>query len=61
MIPESVTEIGCKTFENCESLKSVTIPKSMKKIGYGAFSVCEGIEVTCKGTFNDWCWMDMDP
>ena len=36
-IPEGVTEIQGNAFECCESLTSVTIPKSMKVIGDWAF------------------------
>jgi hypothetical protein len=45
VIPEEidgvpVTRIGEKAFEDCESLKSITIPNSVTSIGYDAFYKC---------------------
>ncbi len=39
-IPDSVTEIGGRAFEDCTSLSSVTIPDNVTKIGEVAFSHC---------------------
>ena len=36
-LPDSVTEIGDKAFEDCSLLTSVNIPGSVRKIGNGAF------------------------
>lgn len=36
-----VTEIGANAFHQCHSLKSITIPDSVKIIGDGAFSYCD--------------------
>ena len=42
-IPNSVTSIGYRAFEDCSSLTSVTIPNSVTSIGYGAFSYCSSL------------------
>ena len=39
-IPDSVTSIGYKAFNKCNSLTSVTIPDSVTSIGVGAFYGC---------------------
>ncbi len=41
VIPDSVTSISDIAFINCASLKSVTIPASVKTIGTDAFNGCE--------------------
>ena len=44
-LPKSLTSIGNTAFENCESLKSVTIQgNSLQSIGYEAFSGCSSLE-----------------
>ncbi|MBP3693678.1 MAG: leucine-rich repeat protein [Thermoguttaceae bacterium] len=42
-IPESVTSIGNRAFENCDSLTSVTIPDSVTSIGNSAFWCCKSL------------------
>ncbi len=42
-IPNSVTSIGERAFENCSGLMSVTIPNSVTSIGSYAFSSCSGL------------------
>ena len=42
-IPNSVTSIGMRAFENCSGLMSVTIPNSVTSIGSYAFSSCSGL------------------
>ena len=42
-IPEGVTEIGERTFEDCEEMKSIHLPDSVKSIGEGAFHGCTGL------------------
>lgn len=39
-IPNSVTSIGARAFNNCKNLTSVTIPAGVTSIGDGAFSWC---------------------
>ena len=49
VIPEGVTEIVDSAFEYCQSLTSITLPKSLRKIGggsfigSGAFNGCENL------------------
>ncbi|MCQ2483757.1 MAG: leucine-rich repeat domain-containing protein [Clostridia bacterium] len=74
-IPNSVTKIGAKAFENCMSLTSVVIPCSVKRIGDSAFSNCtnlasitiSGNVVTdvdvfdnCESLTNIYCFCDSD-
>ena len=40
IIPNSVTNIGDKAFEDCKSLVSIKIPNSVTYIGDKAFSIC---------------------
>lgn len=40
VIPDGVTEIGCRAFVKVKSLKSVAIPPSVKKIGKYSFALC---------------------
>lgn len=44
VIPDYVTGIGEEAFRQCASLKSVTIPASVKLIDYAAFQECESLE-----------------
>ena len=43
IIPNSVTNIGDKAFEDCKSLVSIKIPNSVTNIGNFAFSHCKNI------------------
>ena len=50
-----VTSIGWKAFENCNSLESVTIPKSVTSIS-GGFWNCDSLEsIYYDGDIADWC------
>lgn len=44
IIPEGVTNIGGKAFENCISLQSIDIPNSVKSIGWYAFAGCTSLQ-----------------
>ena len=47
VIPNSVTSLGERTFQDCSGLTSVTIPNSVTSIGARAFLKCTGLtEVT---------------
>lgn len=43
-IPNSVTEVASEAFYECDSISSITIPKSVEKIGYAAFNFMNGVE-----------------
>lgn len=43
-IPEGVTEIAYRTFENCKNLKEVAMPPSVITIGSFAFENCENLK-----------------
>lgn len=45
MIPDSVTSIGDFAFEDCKSLKSISIPDSVTSIGDGAFEGCRNLTI----------------
>ena len=50
-IPETVTEIGEKSFNGCQTLTELTIPESVTKIGDGAFCFCRRLtKVTVPGS-----------
>ena len=45
VIPDSVTSIGDFAFEDCKSLKSISIPDSVTSIGDGAFEGCRSLTI----------------
>ena len=47
VIPNGVTEIGFRAFENCENLEKVTIPNSVESIDFEAFNRCEKVKFLC--------------
>lgn len=44
VIPEGVTTIGKRAFENCSLLKSITFPSSLREIQDFAFSNCRSLQ-----------------
>ena len=44
VIPDYITNIAYQAFRECKTIKTITIPKSVKTIGSGAFSLCENLE-----------------
>jgi hypothetical protein len=43
VIPNSVTNIGERAFEDCDGLTSIEIPNSVTSIGKEAFYGCSGL------------------
>ena len=43
-IPDSVTETGAQTFQNCTSLKNVILPNSIVSLDTGVFQNCTSLE-----------------
>ena len=69
-IPNSVTSIGNRAFDDCTNLKTVTIGNSVTSIDWYAFSGCTGLtEVTIPDSvtsigwfaFEDTAWYDNQP
>ena len=48
-IPNSVTSIGAKAFQECTVLRSITIPNSVTRIGYSAFQDCKLLQTVAIG------------
>ena len=65
-IPNSVTGIGDKAFENCKKLTSLVIPSGVESIGEYALGNCENLHsITCKASVPPACgwkvfdWLNM--
>ena len=43
-IPESVRNIDCRAFENCEALETITFPEGLENIGYECFRGCTSLK-----------------
>lgn len=56
----SVTGISAEVFSGWSSLKSVTIPKTIKYIGYLAFERCYKLEKVCIFDIVAWCNIDFE-
>lgn len=54
-ITYTVTSIGQEAFRDCYSLKSVTIPKTIKKIGYLSFFGCSSLSKVNITDLTSWC------
>lgn len=50
MIPDAVTEIGTNAFDECSSLKEVTVGNGVKEIGQWAFYDCTAMEKLTLGS-----------
>ena len=56
-IPNSVTSIGDRAFQDCLSLTSITIPNSVKQIGSCPFSGCNQLkDIYCYATTPPNCY-----
>ena len=44
VIPDYITNIAYQAFRECKTIKTISIPQSVKAIGGGAFSLCENLE-----------------
>ena len=44
LVPDSITSLGHGCFENCISLKEITIPNSITSLGDGCFFGCKSLE-----------------
>ena len=61
VIPVSVTSIGHRAFEYCESLMSITIPDSVTSIGVEVFFSCDNLStVYYGGTAEEWSKFGID-
>ena len=55
IVPNGVTKINDYAFDNCITLTTITIPKSLTTIGYNAFNWCSNIKtVNYEGYKKDW-------
>lgn len=62
ILPHGLETIGERAFENCVSIKRLTIPATVKSIGDSAFNNCTGIEeVSYTGTGMGWNSIDIQP
>ena len=55
VVPDYVTSIGERAFNNCSYLASITIPESVTSIGSGAFSGCSKLQDIYITDIAAWC------
>ena len=57
-----MTSIGSFAFEDCSSLKNITIPSSVISIDSFAFNGCSGLENVYASDLKSWCHIEFgDP
>ena len=44
VVKEGITEIGRRTFQNCEQIQTVTLPESLTTLEEGTFLGCSGLK-----------------
>lgn len=59
ILPEGVTTIGFKSFEHCENLRKLTIPKSLKSVECNAMLGLNLDEVTYLGSIDNFLDIDL--
>ncbi len=59
VIPDTVTEISVRAFENCKSIETITIPASVTKMGYHAFINTKIKKTIYLGTITQWSQIDI--
>jgi len=57
-IPNSVTIIGDKAFQQCRCLTSIIIPNNVTSIGKGAFDGCSSLTICCEASSKPDGWDD---
>lgn len=61
-IPSTVEEIAESSFNYCQSIISITLPKSITKINYGTFWDCMNLEtIYYNGTVEEWQKVSLQP
>ncbi|MGN0479549.1 MAG: leucine-rich repeat protein, partial [Hominenteromicrobium sp.] len=60
IIEDGVTNIACRTFCDCSTLRNISIPESVTSIDYGAFYDCSALtDVYYGGSEEQWAAMVM--
>lgn len=55
IIQEGCTSIGNCAFQNCSTMASITIPRSITQVGYYAFTNCDNLEAVYISDIAAWC------
>ena len=58
VIPDSITSIGERAFNHCDSLASITIPNSVITISERAFNICRNLIIYCEAESKPDGWND---